>query len=145
MRTLGKVENCSPFCSLSGVRQSPACFVSSLVTVCFCFFPSFRFFSSQRWLSFLFHFFLLLFFFLFLSFTACCQFVYSVRLLLISNIIFSFLGVFTVHSATAMASTDQQKKDTDTVGSSTGMFKPTGDSVDVFWKWNSLKDKNNRM
>ncbi|KAH1162309.1 hypothetical protein GYH30_000984 [Glycine max] len=24
------------------------------------------------------------------------------------------------------------------------MFKPTGDRVDVFWKWNSLKDKNNR-
>ncbi|KAL5144536.1 hypothetical protein HKD37_06G014813 [Glycine soja] len=29
-------------------------------------------------------------------------------------------------------------------GSSTGMFKPTSDSVDVFWKLNSLKDKNNR-
>ncbi|KAG5121908.1 hypothetical protein GLYMA_14G145100v4 [Glycine max] len=24
------------------------------------------------------------------------------------------------------------------------MFKPTGDRVDVFWKWNNLKDKNNR-
>ncbi|KAL2648012.1 hypothetical protein AAZV13_05G150000 [Glycine max] len=24
------------------------------------------------------------------------------------------------------------------------MFKPTGDRVDVFWKWNSLKDKNNK-
>jgi len=30
------------------------------------------------------------------------------------------------------------------MGSSTGMFKPTGDKVDIFWKWNSLKDKNNR-
>ncbi|XP_020207003.1 uncharacterized protein LOC109815825 isoform X2 [Cajanus cajan] len=26
----------------------------------------------------------------------------------------------------------------------TEMFKPTGDNIDVFWKWNSLKDKNNR-
>ncbi|KAG4912624.1 hypothetical protein JHK86_053057 [Glycine max] len=24
------------------------------------------------------------------------------------------------------------------------LFKPTGDRVDAFWKWNSLKDKNNR-
>ncbi|KAG5032408.1 hypothetical protein JHK82_015991 [Glycine max] len=24
------------------------------------------------------------------------------------------------------------------------MFKPTSDRVDSFWKWNSLKDKNNR-
>ena len=24
------------------------------------------------------------------------------------------------------------------------MFKPTGDRVDAFWKWNSLKDKDNR-
>nr|KYP42636.1 hypothetical protein KK1_035966 [Cajanus cajan] len=24
------------------------------------------------------------------------------------------------------------------------MFKPIGDNIDVFWKWNNLKDKNNR-
>ena len=24
------------------------------------------------------------------------------------------------------------------------MFKPTGDKIDVFWKWNSLKYKNNK-
>ncbi|KAG5006719.1 hypothetical protein JHK85_025261 [Glycine max] len=24
------------------------------------------------------------------------------------------------------------------------LFKPTGDRVDAFWKWNSLKDKDNR-
>ena len=42
-----------------------------------------------------------------------------------------------------MASSDQQKN-TNLEGSSTGMFKPTGDKVDVFWNWNNLKDKNNR-
>ena len=42
-----------------------------------------------------------------------------------------------------MASFDQQKN-TNLEGSSSGMFKPTSDKVDVFWNWNSLKDKNNR-
>ncbi|KAG4383446.1 hypothetical protein GLYMA_13G086950v4 [Glycine max] len=42
-----------------------------------------------------------------------------------------------------MASSDQQKN-TNLDGSSTGMFKPTGDKVDVFWNWNNLKDKNNK-
>ena len=42
-----------------------------------------------------------------------------------------------------MASSDQQKN-TNLEGSSTGMFKPTGDKVDVFWNWNNLKDKNNK-
>ena len=42
-----------------------------------------------------------------------------------------------------MASSDQQKN-TNLEGSSTGMFKPTGDKIDVFWKWNSFKYNNNK-
>ncbi|RDX70182.1 hypothetical protein CR513_50603, partial [Mucuna pruriens] len=30
------------------------------------------------------------------------------------------------------------------VGSSNAMFKPTSQNIDIAWKWNSLKDKNNR-
>lgn len=49
-----------------------------------------------------------------------------------------------MHNAATMDSNDQQKKDTNTVESSTGMFKPTDDRVDVFGKWKNLKDTNNK-
>ncbi|KAL2322193.1 hypothetical protein Fmac_026572 [Flemingia macrophylla] len=33
---------------------------------------------------------------------------------------------------------------TPSISSSIGIYKSSGDNVDLFWQWNSLKDKNNR-